>query len=107
MPRKALEDLLRLLDRTLKPAVREGIPLIEFKVSFIGKEAVPGIRVDVLDVTGVDDRGREVDEVFSTWFHLQTVLSHHWELGRISNKDFERLVLLIESAKGDCVGMEI
>ena len=107
MPRNTLEHLLRLLDRTLKPAVGEGVPLIEVKVALIGKEAVPGIRVDVLDVAGVDDRGREVDEVFSTWFHLQTVLSHHWELSRISNEDFERLVLLIESAKGHCVGMEI
>ena len=71
MPRNTLEHLLRLLDRTLKPAVGEGVPLIEVKVAFIGKEAVPSIGVDVLDVAGADDRGGEVDEVFSTWFHLR------------------------------------
>ena len=70
MPWHTPKDLLQSLNCTLKSTVREGVSLVEFKIAFIRKETVAGLRGDVLDVMAGDHRSGEIYEVFFARFNL-------------------------------------
>ena len=41
------------------------------------------------------------------WFQLDTLVSHHWELSRLADEQLEGVVLLVEGAEGNRVGVEV
>ena len=43
----------------------------------------------------------------STWLQLKTFLLEHRKLGTLANEKTEGVVILIEAAKGDTVGVEV
>ena len=107
MPWDAIVLLLSLLDPTLQPTVGEGVALVELKVALIGEEAATSLWRDMPDVVGGDHLGGEVDEVLPPWLHLDTLVPHHRELGGLADEHLERVVLLVNGAKGHFVGMEV
>ena len=56
---------------------------------------------------GGDNCGGEVNKVLSSWFQLDTLVSHHWELSRLADEQLEGVVLLVEGAEGHRVGVEV
>ena len=100
VPRNTVVDLFCLLDGTLKPAVGEGVQFVEIQVSFVGKEALPSCREDVMDFVVGDHSGREVDEVFTSRLQLDALLHHHWELCGLAYEHTKCVVFLFQSAKG-------
>ena len=45
--------------------------------------------------------------MLSSWFQLDTLVSHHWELSRLADEQLEGVVLLVEGAEGNRVGVEV
>ena len=107
MPWDAVMLLLSLVDPTFQPTVGEGVALVELKVAFVGEKAPTGFWYDVFDSIGGNDCGREVDEVLSPWLQPDALVSHHWELSWLTDEQAEGAELLVEGAKGHCVGVEI
>ena len=107
MPGNAAIPLFCPFYPTLKPAVGEGVAFVKVQVALISEETVPSTRVNILEVFGGDQGGREVDKMFSPWLELNASLSHHWELVWGSNKEAECTVALVKGAKGHLVGVQI
>ena len=99
--------LFGLFDPTLQPTVGEGVALVELQVALIGEEAATSLWRDVPDVVGGDHLGGEVDEVLPPWLHLETLVPHHRELSGLADEHLERVVLLVNGAKGHRVGVEV
>ena len=57
-PRDTPEPFLHLKDGALKPAVGEGVLLIEGQTTLVGEETVPIFRIDLLNVFRWYKRGR-------------------------------------------------
>ena len=74
MPRDAFVLLFGLFDPTLKPTVGEGVALVELKVAFIIEKAPTGFWQDALDSVCGNDCGRKVNEVFSSWWMLLSLI---------------------------------
>ena len=107
MPWDALVLLLSLFDPTLQPTVGEGVALVKLQVALVGEEAATSLWRDVPDVVGGDHLGGEVDEVLPPWLHLETLVPHHRELSGLADEHLERVVLLVNGAKGHRVGVEV
>ena len=100
-------DLFRLLDGTFQSAVGVRVLLVVLQVSLVVEVAFPSLGSDVLDVVGRDNPCGEVDEVFTSWLKLETLLFDHWELLGLADEDVERVIFLSQSAKGHQVGVKV
>ena len=107
MPWDAFVFFLSLFDGTFQPTVGEGVAFVEIQVAFVGEEAATSLWRDVPDVVGGDHLGGEVDEVLPPWLHLETLVPHHRELSGLADEHLERVVLLVNGAKGHRVGVEV
>ena len=107
MPWDTFVPLFSLFDHALQSAVGEGVAFVKVQVAFVSEEAVPSARVNILEVFGGDQGGREVDEMFPPWLELEALLSHHRELVGGAYEEAESTMLLVKGAKGHGIRVKI
>ena len=107
MPWDAFVFFLSLFDGTFQPTVGEGVASVEIQVAFVGEEAATILWRYVSDSVCCDKCSREIHIVLPPRLKRNTLVQHYGELRWLADEHLEGVVLLVEGAQGNSVGVEV
>ena len=107
MPWDAVVFLLCFFYATFQPTVGEGVAFVELEIAFVRKETATVLWGDAFDSICCNECSREVNEVLPPRLKRDALVPYHGKLSRLADEQPEGVELLVESAQGHRVGVEV